>query len=194
MTTNQPNKPSKSDRTRAQILDAARQLFAEHGYDGASIRDVAARASIDPAMVIRYFHSKDELFTRAAVVDLQLPELGTIDRAAIGETLIKHFLEIWEGPASGPGMAILLRSAISNGFAAEKLRDVFANQVRPVLAVAGNPADAGRRAGLVSSQLLGLAMCRYLLRLPPVAALSHDEIVKTIGPVLQRYATGADAS
>ena len=139
MTENQPKKISKSDRTRAQILEAARHLFAEHGYDGASIRDVAAQASIDPAMVIRYFRSKDELFARAAVVDLQLPELRVIDRTAIGETLIRRFLEIWEGPASGPGMAILLRSATSNEFAAEKLREVFANQVRPVVAVGRRP-------------------------------------------------------
>ncbi|WP_245497205.1 MULTISPECIES: TetR family transcriptional regulator [unclassified Mesorhizobium] len=194
MTENQPKKPSKSDRTRAQILEAARLLFAEHGYDGASIRDVAAHASIDPAMVIRYFRSKDELFARAAVVDLQLPALRVIDRNAIGETLVRRFLEIWEGPASGPSMAILLRSATSNEFAAEKLRDVFGNQVRPVVAAVSDPADAGRRAGLVSSQLLGLAMCRYLLRLPPVVALSHDEIIQKVGPTLQRYAVGEDGS
>ncbi|RWM22099.1 MAG: TetR/AcrR family transcriptional regulator [Mesorhizobium sp.] len=195
MIENQPKKPSKSDRTRAQILEAARLLFAEHGYDGASIRDVAAHASIDPAMVIRYFRSKDELFARAAVVDLQLPALRVIDRTTIGETLIRRFLEIWEGPASGPGMAILLRSATSNEFAAEKLRDVFGNQVRPVVAAVADPAaDADRRAGLVSSQLLGLAMCRYLLRLPPVVALSHDEIIQNVGPTLQRYVVGEDVS
>ena len=193
MTQNQTKKISKSDRTRAHILDAARTLFAMHGYDGASIRDVAARASIDPAMVIRYFRSKDELFARAAVVDLHLPELRVIDLTAIGETLIRRFLEIWEDPASGPGMTILLRSAMSNDFAAEKLREVFANQVRPVVARVGDQADAGRRAGLVSSQLLGLAMCRYLLRLPPVVALSHDEIIRDVGSALQRYIVGQDA-
>jgi len=194
MIENQPMKISKSDRTRTHILEAARLLFAEHGYEGASIRDVAAQAAIDPAMVIRYFRSKDELFARAAVVDLQLPELQVIDRSAVGEALIRRFLEIWEGPTSGPGMAILLRSATSNEFAAEKLREVFANQVWPVVGSAGAAADAGRRAGLVSSQLLGLAMCRYLLRLPPVVALSHDEIILNVGPTLQRYATGEDVS
>ncbi|QKC81342.1 TetR family transcriptional regulator [Mesorhizobium sp. NZP2077] len=192
MTENQPKKITKSDRTRAQILEAARQLFAEHGYDGASIRDVAAQASIDPAMVIRYFHSKDELFARAAVVNLQLPD-QRIDPAAIGETLIRRFLVNWEGPANGPGMIILLRSAASNEHAADKVRDVFANQVRPMVASIGDPADAGRRAGLVASQLLGLAMCRYLLRLEPVVALSHEDIIRNIGPVLQRYAMGHDA-
>ncbi|WP_192247535.1 TetR/AcrR family transcriptional regulator [Mesorhizobium caraganae] len=191
MTDKQPKKQTKSDRTKAQILEAARKLFAEHGYDGTSIRDVAAQASIDPAMVIRYFRSKDELFARAAVVNLQLPD-QQIDPTAIGETLIRRFLVNWEGPANGPGMIILLRSAASNEHAAEKVRDVFANQVRPMVASIGDPADAGQRAGLVASQLLGLAMCRYLLRLAPVVALSHEEIIRNIGPVLQRYAVGQD--
>ena len=100
----------------------------------------------------------------------------------------------WEGPANGPGMAILLRSAASNEFAAEKVRDVFANQVRPMVASVGDPADASRRAGLVASQLLGLAMCRYLLRLPPVVALSHEEIIRNVGPALQRYVMGQDVT
>jgi len=109
----------------------------------------------------------------------------------MGETLIRRFLVNWEGPANGPGMIILLRSAASNEHAAEKVRDVFANQVRPMIASIGDPADAGRRAGLVASQLLGLAMCRYLLRLGPVVALSHEEIIRNVGPVLQHYAMGS---
>jgi len=194
MSTNQAKKPTKSDRTRAQILDAARQLFAEHGYDGASIRDIAARASIDPAMVIRYFHTKDELFARAALFDLQLPATQITDENSIGDAIIKRFLRTWEGSANATGMVILLRSAASNEFAADKVREIFATQVRPVVAAFGNPVDAGRRAGLVASQLLGLATCRYLLQLPPVVALSHDEIIASIGPTLQRYVTGAAAA
>ncbi len=191
MNENQPRKSTKSERTRAQILAAARQLFAEYGYEGATIRDVAARASIDPAMVIRYFHSKDELFARAAAINLAVPPLHDIEAGSIGETLIRRCLEVWEGPASGGGMAVLLRSAASNEFAAEKAREVFAGQVRPVVAAVGDPADASRRAGLVSCQLLGLAMCRYILKFPPVVAMSREEIVALIGPTLQRYVTGA---
>lgn len=193
MNATQKKKPTKSDRTRAQILDAARRLFAEHGYDGTSIRDIASLASIDPAMVIRYFHNKDELFARAATVDLQLPATPSMDPASTGEALIRRFLDIWEDPATGTGMAMLLRSAASNDFAADKVRDVFARQVQPVVAAVGDPVDAGRRAGLIASQLLGLAMCRYLLRLPPVVALSRQEIIDSVGPALQRYATGAGA-
>jgi AcrR family transcriptional regulator len=194
MNTNHPKKLSKSDRTKASILEAARELFAEHGYDGASIRDIATRASIDPALVIRYLNSKDELFARAALFDLQLPPTLVTDPSSIGDAIIRRFLRTWEGAPSATGMVILLRSAASNEFAAEKVRDVFANQVRPVVAAFGSPADAGRRAGLVASQLLGLATCRYLLRLPPVVALSHEEIIDNIGPALQRYVTGAEAS
>lgn len=193
MDENQTRKPTKSDRTRAAILEAARQLFAELGYDGATVRDVAAKASIDPAMVIRYFGSKDELFARAATIDLELPTIQTVDPSRIGETLIRRFLQVWEGSTRAGGMAVLLRSAGSNEFAADKARQVFAAQVRPIVASVGNPADAPMRAGLVSSQLLGLAMCRYVLKFPPVVAMSHEQIIATVGPTLQRYVTGTAA-
>ena len=184
-------KPTKSERTRAQILAAARQLFAQQGYDATTIRDVAAQASIDPAMVIRYFHSKEELFALAATIELKLPPVGAIDPARIGDMLIRRFLEVWEGAPDGRGMAILLRSASSNEFAANKMREVFNAQVRHAVASVGSPANAGLRAGLVSSQLLGLAMCRYILQLPPVVAMSPEEIIRDIGPTLQRYVTGS---
>jgi AcrR family transcriptional regulator len=179
---------TKSDRTRAKILEAAQLLFSERGYDGATIRDVAARASIDPAMVIRYFGSKDELFARAASIDLKLPPVRSIPPGEIGETLIRHFLDLWENAGSGAGMAVVLRSALSNDHAAAKVREVFLAQVRPALAAVGNPTEAARRAGLISSQLLGLALCRYVLRIPPVVSLTRDEIIERIGPTLQRYA------
>jgi AcrR family transcriptional regulator len=190
MSENQPRKPSKSERTRAGILEAARQLFAELGYDGTTVRDVAAKASIDPAMVIRYFGSKEELFARAATIDLELPAIHVIDPSDIGDALIRRFLLVWEGTGSASGMAVLLRSAGSNEFAAEKARQIFAAQVRPLLASLGDPSDAPRRAGLISSQLLGLAMCRYVLRIPPVVGMSHADIIDAVGPTLQRYASG----
>ena len=183
-------KPTKSARTRSAILDAAQRLFAEHGYDGTTVRDIAAQASIDPAMVIRYFGNKDELFAQAAEIKLSLPDLRTVEAATVGRVLIQHFLSVWEGAGSGKGMAILLSSATSNEYAASKTREIFAAQVMPAIAGLSNPADAGRRAALVSTQLLGLALCRYVLKLPPVVALSHDEIIESVAPTLQRYATG----
>jgi AcrR family transcriptional regulator len=183
-------KPGKSDRTRAAILAAAQELFAEQGYERTTVRDVAARAGIDPALVIRYFDGKEGLFARAAVFDLALPDPAGIDRAELGPVLVRHFLEIWEGPGSGGGMTILLRSAASNPVAAEKLQEVFASQVLPALARATGAADASARVGLVASQLLGIALSRYVLKLPPVVALPPERIIREVGETVQRYLDG----
>jgi AcrR family transcriptional regulator len=180
-------KTRKSDRTRAAILDAAQTLFAQHGHGRTTVRDIAAKASIDPALVIRYFGSKDELFVRAAAFDLRMPDLSKVKRSQIGDTLIRRFLELGEGFT---GMTVLLRSAASNDYAASRVRELFAAQVLPAFARVGSRADAAERAGLVASQLLGLALCRYILKIPPVAEMSAQEIVKHIGPTIQRYASG----
>jgi AcrR family transcriptional regulator len=180
-------KTRKSDRTRAAILDAAQKLFAQHGHGRTTVRDIAAKASIDPALVIRYFGSKDELFVRAAAFDLRMPDLSKVKRSQIGDTLIRRFLELGEGFT---GMTVLLRSAASNDYAASRVRELFAAQVLPAFARVGSRADAAERAGLVASQLLGLALCRYILKIPPVAEMSAEEIVKHIGPTIQRYASG----
>jgi AcrR family transcriptional regulator len=181
-------KLGKSDRTRAAILAAARERFASEGFERATVREIAAKASIDPALVIRYFGSKEALFVQAADIELRMPDLSTASDSR-GEAIVRHFLSIWEGPGGNPGMTILLRSAASNPIAAEKLRDVFAGQVLPALGKAGG-GDPGR-AGLVSSQLLGLAFCRYVFDLPPVVAMPIERIVREVGATVQRYLDGA---
>jgi AcrR family transcriptional regulator len=185
-----PGKTAKSGRTRAAILKAAQELFAELGYDRATVRDVAARAAIDPAMVMRYFGSKDELFARATVVDLKLPDLTRITPPQFGDALIRHFLDVWEGPSSNGSLTILLRASASSEEIAAKTRGVFAGQVMPMLAQIADRAEFATRAGLISSQLLGLALCRYVLKVPPVVAMTPEQIVKGVGPTLQRYITG----
>ena len=95
--TDSTEKPAKSDRTRAAILAAAQELFAEQGYERTTVRDIAARAAIDPAMVIRYFGSKDGLFARAASSTCALPDLGSVERASWGRR--------WCGTSSRSGKA-----------------------------------------------------------------------------------------
>ena len=181
-------KPTKSERTRAAILEAARALFSEQGYERATVREIAARADIDPAMVIRYFGGKDALFAEAADFDLALPALDAVEPDERGRALVRHFLRIWE--EGGSGLPLLLRSAASNSAAAERLRAVFAGQVAPALApVIGTP-NAAERAGLIATQLLGLALCRYLVALPPVVAMPPDRIVDEVGRTVQRYLDG----
>lgn len=180
----------KSIRTREAIETAARDLFTINGFERTTVRDIGARANIDPSMIIRYFGSKEALFARVAKPDLRLPDLTRTDLSRIGETLVEHFLEQWEGEQAGGGLPVLLRSAASNDEAAGRLQDIFRAQVFPAIARAGPPQSAGIRAGLVATQLLGLALARYVLRLPPVVEMPRAVIIKAIGETVQRYATG----
>lgn len=180
----------KSIRTRQAIESAAKDLFAANGFERTTVREIGARAGIDPSMIIRYFGSKEALFTSVSTPDLRLPDLSAVAGEAIGESLVRHFLELWEGEQAGAGLPILLRSAASNEEAAAKLRSIFREQVFPAVARAGSPSTAPARAGLVASQLLGLALCRYILKLPPVVEMSPATIIREVGAAVQRHATG----
>jgi AcrR family transcriptional regulator len=180
--------PRRSDPTRAAILAAARERFAADGYERATIRAIAADARIDPAMVMRYYGSKERLFAAAAELDMRLPDLATVPAAMVGPALVRHFLERWEGDEA---LTALLRAAATNEAAAERMRGIFASQVAPALApLCQDPAQAPSRAGLVASQVLGFAFCRYVLRLPHIVAMDRDEAVRWLGPTVGRYLTG----
>jgi AcrR family transcriptional regulator len=170
----------RSDRTRATILRAARSRFARHGYERTTIRAVAADAGIDASMVMRYYGSKEKLFDAALTVDLRLPDLTAVPREDLAQVLVRHFLDRWEGDPADDALLLLLRSAVTHERAAERLRGIFAGQVAPALGEATGP----RRAGLVSAQLLGLALTRYLLRVPGVTALTPDEVAELYAPAL----------
>jgi AcrR family transcriptional regulator len=177
----------KSIRTRETIEAAAKELFAANGFERTSLRDIGARAGIDASMIIRYFGSKDALFARVATPNLRLPNLHDVNSAEVGETLVRHFLEQWED--GGNGLQILLRSAASNKDAAQRLQEVFRSQVLPAIARTGGDR-ASERAGLVASQLLGLALTRYVLKIPPIMEMSRETLVREVGATVQRYAVG----
>ena len=177
---------AKSERTKEAIAAAARELFANQGFDRTGVREIAAAAGIDASLVIRYFGSKEQLFSAVAEPELGLPDLRTVQRRRIGTTVVGHFLDQWE---SGSGLPVLLRSAASNGAAAKQLQKIFAEQVFPMILAAGKPENAAQRAGLVASQLIGLAMTRYILKLPPVVSMQRQLIVQELGRTIQRYAT-----
>ena len=185
-----PAKTLKSQRTRAALLQAAQELFAAQGYERTTVRDVAARAAIDPAMVMRYFGSKEGLFARATAFDLQLPDLTQVARQRIGATLVAHFLEIWEGARSNGSLVSLLRAAASSDDAAAAIRTIFGGQVVPMLARVVPPDELFTRAGLVATQIMGLAVTRYVLKVPPVVAMDRAQLVELLGPTMQRYVVG----
>lgn len=175
-----------SAETKEVILAAARERFARSGFERATIRAIAADANIDPSMVMRYFGNKNQLFAAAADFDLQLPDLSEIDRDQVGARLVEHFMNRWE---RDEGLIVLLRSSTTNAEAAQRMREIFAGQLLPVIAKV-NPDTPERRAGLLATQVIGLAMCRYVLHVPPVVALSRDEVVDWLGPTVQRYLIG----
>ncbi|WP_228978913.1 TetR family transcriptional regulator [Streptomyces sp. DH12] len=179
--------PRRSDATRAAILEAARERFAADGYERATIRAIARDAGIDPSMVMRYYGNKEGLFAAASEFDLRLPELGTAPHTRVGTVLVAHFLDRWE---QDEVLTALLRVGLTNAAGAERMQQVFREQLGPVTAkVCPSPAEAPRRAALVASQILGMAMVRYVLRLPPAVAMSRQEVIAWLAPTVQRYLT-----
>lgn len=179
-------------QTKELILAAARERFAADGYERATIRAIAADAAIDPAMVMRYFGNKERLFAAAVEFDLELPDLSTVGPERRGAALVEHFLERWERDET---LLILLRASVTNDAVAERMRAIFAGQLGPVIAGAGNdPREGPIRAGLAASQILGMALCRFVLRFPPLAAMTGPEVVAWLGPTVQRYLTGSVAT
>jgi AcrR family transcriptional regulator len=180
----------KGERTRRAILQAARDQFSRLGYDGASIRAIAAGADIDPSMVMRYYGSKEGLFAAAVDVDLRLPDLTDHPPDDRGRRLVEHFLTRWESDRGDDVLVLLLRSAVTNDAARQRMHDVFADQLRACVAAVSEPGTAGRRAALIATQMLGLALCRYVLVLPPVTAAPPDQLAADLGPTVQRYLSG----
>lgn len=179
--------------TRTEILEAARASFAELGYDRTTVRGVAARAGVDPALVHRFYGSKDDLLAAALTVALnpgeRIPELMEGDASALGERVVRYFLSVWEESPSREVLIGMLRSAATNERAATQLREFFGREVLGRIAAQLGHEDAELRATLAGSQLLGLAMARYIIRFDPLASADPQTIVATIAPTLQRYLT-----
>ncbi|MDT3399752.1 TetR family transcriptional regulator [Streptomyces sp. B1866] len=180
--------------SRGTILDCARRLFADHGYDGVSVRAIAKAAGVDAALVHHFFASKEGLFN-ASMEDAVRPEMildpvlaGGVD--GLGERLVRAFLRHWEEEPTQAKLRSILRSAVSHPTSAEMVRGYVVRKVLGRVAeVAGGPHPEVR-AGLVASQLVGLALSRYVVEIEPLASLHSEAVVAAVGPNVQRYLTG----
>ncbi|MBE1492311.1 TetR/AcrR family transcriptional regulator [Plantactinospora soyae] len=187
-------RPGNPD-TREAILTAARDVFAERGFDGASIRAIATGAGVDPALVHHYFGTKDQLFVATINIPFDpqeiLPQIAAGGLDGVGERLVRTFLRIWDSPAGTAGAA-LFRSAMNNEWTAKLLREFLVTQVlrRATGLLEIDPAQAPLRSSLVASQMAGLVMVRYILRMEPLASASPDVVVAAVGPTVQRYLAG----
>ncbi|MET9442522.1 TetR family transcriptional regulator [Streptomyces sp. NPDC006610] len=179
--------PRRSDTTRTAILAAARERFAADGYERATIRAIAKDANIDPSMVMRYYGNKEGLFAAAVAVDLKLPDLAALPRAEIGRALVEHFLDTWE---DNEVLTALLRVGATSSSGAERMQGIFREQLLPAARqVCPDPEQVPARTALFATQLLGLALTRFVLRFPPAVELTREEIVAWLAPTVQRYLT-----
>lgn len=178
--------------TREAILDAARTSFGASGYSGTTIRAVARDAGVDPALVHHFFGSKDSLFAAALSLPADpaelVPQLLAGGPHGLGERVVRTFLAVWDAtPGQGPMLA-LLRSAVSDETAAATLRDLLSRVIGRLVAGVGSDQPE-LRTSLVVSQMAGLAVARYVVRIEPLATSGADVLAPALGATIDRYLT-----
>jgi AcrR family transcriptional regulator len=188
--------------TRQDIIRSARKLFAERGYQGATMRAIARDARVDAALIHHFFTSKEGIFT-AAIGDAFRPE-GILAAAQApgpgtpGERLLRAFLAVWDDPESRGPMLAVVRSAVASDEAARMISDFVTTQV--IADVVKRNADTHRelRTAMIGSLVIGLLMVRCVIRIEPLAGLDQDTVLTVLGPAVDRYLepdldVGADA-
>lgn len=184
--------------TRDAILAAARSRFTERGFDQASVREIAADAGVDPALVHHYFRSKEGLFIAAlrlpdletALGQVLLPQEGPPDPEQLGAALVRTVSLLWTDPELPRTLAGLVRRAATNEQGAAMLRQFLSHAILGRIGQILSSPDADLRVALVGSQISGLLVARVVLRLEPLASMPVEDLVRAIGPTLQRYLTG----
>jgi AcrR family transcriptional regulator len=189
-----PGRWRTGQQNRQRIIDAARERFMRDGYEGATVRAIAADAGVDVAMVYYFFDSKEGLFTAATLTGPEHPlhQLATLLDAGteqIGPRLVRRFLEHWEEGAVFEPFLTLWRSAAIHPQARKVLHDSLAGPIAKRVAAEFGVADAELRVELVASHLAGLAFARYQLKIEPLASTAIDDLVAWLGPTVQRYLT-----
>ncbi|MBF0696755.1 MULTISPECIES: TetR/AcrR family transcriptional regulator [Actinomyces] len=190
-------RPAGAPDARQAILDSARTAFARDGYR-ASLRAVAREAGVDPALVHHYFKDRSALFLEAVVVNEAGARLDIHERLAdvvalpddeLGEGIVRAFVSLWDG-VGGERFAAVLRAAVEADETLGAFREFLAEGVLSVLAQRLSGDRPRLRAQLISSQLLGLGLTRWVARMDELGPLGLEEVVAVVGPTIQRYAVG----
>jgi AcrR family transcriptional regulator len=189
-------RPGQPD-TRGAILAAARRLFAAHGFNGASVRQIAAEAGVDPALVHHYFGTKDGLFRAALEIPIEpavlLDEVFAAGVEQAPERLVRMFLQVWDDPRTGAAMASFLRTAVATEESAAMARQFFGSVVLTAASarlVDLDPDEVETRVSLVLSQMLGLVLARRIIKAEPLAGLPLEQLVAFVTPTVTRYLLG----
>jgi AcrR family transcriptional regulator len=175
----------KGLRTRRRILETARAVFAEVGYDRATIRGIAVTAGVDKSSIIKYFGTKQALFREAVHWDIPIGEMTSDDPAQTIDNYARSMLTAWAADPNSP-MAVLLRTAMTSDDAADILRRHITAEVVDAVADTIDAPDARLRAALMSAMLMGIAAQRFILRMPDLADADVDDVLRLVAPLLQR--------
>ncbi|MGI8887734.1 MAG: TetR family transcriptional regulator [Nocardioidaceae bacterium] len=189
-------RPGRPD-TRALVLQAATAEFALKGFDRATLRSIAAAAGVDAALVHHYFGSKGDLLLAALEVPFDprevIPELAEAGADGLGTRIAERFVSIWDTEEQRLPLVALIRTSVSSEAASAVLRDGLVRMILDPISAAIDSPDAALRAQFVASQLLGLAVARYVLRLEPLASTPAETVVAFVAATLQRYIDGKPA-
>lgn len=184
-------RPRGGSDSRERILAAAVDEFGERGYDGATIRSIAARAGVDSALVHHYFGTKADLFADAVGVpmrpDVDVPDILRGPRDEVGERLVRYVLESFERPEVRRRGVMLIRTAIGSKLTTPMLAGFLSRELIGRIARSLDVDDGELRAGLVASQISGMLIARYVIKLPALATASVDDLVPRVGSTVQRY-------
>ncbi|GAA3095312.1 TetR family transcriptional regulator [Streptosporangium carneum] len=184
-------RPGSAD-TRGEILSAARETFAEKGFDKATVRGIARRAGVDPALVHHYFASKEGMFVAAMELPINpenvIPTLLAGPREEVGERLTRFVLTMTSEASARQPVLALVRTAMTNERMVVTIREFMTHALLD--RVAGALGIPTIRMELAFAQLFGTVLVRYVLQLEPLASVGIEELVELLAPVIQRHIDG----
>lgn len=184
-----PEEPCTRDerrqRTEAAILRAARELFAETGFERTTIRAVAARAGVDPALVMQHHGSKEGLFGAAARFSVDHERIVSSPSDSLAREALLELLQKMQSGEDREATAALMRSCLTHPGAARVMREEVLDQRSQALAGVLQGDDALLRANLFCACMMGLGLARYLLQTEPLASASEEDLLRLMQPVLQ---------
>lgn len=186
-------RPAGEDR-RGDILEAAREEFARRGFDATTLRGIARAAGVDPRLVHHYFDGKDDVFTAAfeipvRPVDVLEPVLAP-GPDGVGERLVRLFLSVWDAQPGRQRIVALLSASLTSEAGARMLREFLTREVFTRVVSHLRADQPELRASLAVSQMMGLAVARYVVTIEPLASLAPEDVVRLLAPTMQAYLTG----
>jgi AcrR family transcriptional regulator len=183
-----PPKRPRSQPTRDRITAAARRIFGRDGYDVATIRAIAAEAHINPAMVMRYFGSKELLFAAVTTLKIDRTYLSEVPKGKIGEAIVLDGLDRWDDPRWANSVIAMVRTAVNNPAARERFNNGYTESLTALqLALLQHHGLklSMETVSLMATQVLGVLIARYILRIETVVNAPRETLIRDVGRTLQ---------